>query len=171
MRIPVRCAEAGKGWHQVHAVAALDAARQGFDFGGSLDDAETIAQPLHYGAADEDTAFQRVVNLVADFPGDRSQQIVFRDDRLGAGIHHHEATGTVSILDHAGLGTHLPEQCGLLVTGNPGQRNLRTETGNFGMAVNFTGGTHFRQHAARYAHDLEQFVVPLHGVDIEQHGA
>ncbi|MNS73797.1 hypothetical protein D3C72_1072480 [compost metagenome] len=57
--IPVRCAQAGEGGHH------HDTATVGHAFGKLLhlaavfDGAQAVAQPLHYGAADEDAAFQR----------------------------------------------------------------------------------------------------------------
>ena len=45
---------------------------------GVVDDAEAVAQPLHRGAGDEDRAFHRVGDGVAELPRDRREQAVDR---------------------------------------------------------------------------------------------
>ena len=47
-----------------------------------LDDAQPVAQPGHDRPADEHAAFERVLDLATELPGDRRQQLVLRLDRL-----------------------------------------------------------------------------------------
>ena len=58
--VPLRRAESGEGRHQVDVAGIGHAGGQGFDVGGAFDDAESVAQPLHRGAAHEHAAFERV---------------------------------------------------------------------------------------------------------------
>ena len=170
-RIPVRCAESGEGRHQIDAVAMRHRACQLLDFRGALDDAEPVAQPLHDRAADENAAFERVVDLIADLPRDRGDEIVLRFNRFVARVHHQEATCAVGVLDHAWLGAHLAEQRRVLVAGDTGQWHGGGEQGGFGGAVDGGRRMDFRQHAARDIHHGQQLVVPFQRMDVEQHGA
>ena len=74
--IPVRRAQAGERGHEVDAAAVGHRRRQRLDLGRLRDDAEPVAQPLDHRAADEDAAFERVLGLAADLPGDRREQPV-----------------------------------------------------------------------------------------------
>ena len=126
---------------------------------------------MHYGAGNEDAAFERVVDLVADLPRNRGDEIVLRFDRLVAGVHHEEAARAVSVLHHAGFGAHLAEERGMLVSGDACERNLGGKHGGLGRPIHLRRGAHFRQHAARNIERFEQFVVPLQRVDVEERGA
>ena len=70
--VPVRRAEAHEGRHQVDAAGVLDRARRRLALGGARDEAEPVAQPLHRRAGDEDAALERVLDLAAEAPRDRS---------------------------------------------------------------------------------------------------
>ncbi len=77
-RIPVRRAHADEGRHQINALHRVGFIGKRSGFGGVLDDAEPVAQPLHRGAGDEDRAFERVGALAAELIGDRGEQLVLR---------------------------------------------------------------------------------------------
>src|SRR5205085_8578707 len=100
---------------------------QCFDFVRGGDDAETVAQPLHDRTRDKDASFERILSPFAYAPGDCGEEIIARDDRLRAGVHEHEATGAVSVFDHAGLIADLTKESGLLVACNTGNRNGAAE--------------------------------------------
>ena len=76
--LPVRRAESGQRGNEVHAVRRLDRARQRFGLARLLDDAESVAQPLHRGAGDEDRRLERVRRPAARIAGDRREQSVSR---------------------------------------------------------------------------------------------
>ena len=85
--------------------------------------------------------------------------------------HQHEAARAVGILGHPIAETGLPEQGGVLVTGNAGNWNSDTgEDLRVGMPVDATGWFDFGQHAGRDVHFVEHLPVPLQLLDIEQHG-
>ncbi|MNH06927.1 hypothetical protein D3C79_663070 [compost metagenome] len=89
-----------------------------------------------------------------------------RFDRLVAGVHQQEAAGAVGVLGLAGLHAHLAEQRGLLVASDTGNGDTA-----LGAAVDFRGAAHFGQHLPRDVQHLEHLLVPLKGVDVEEHGA
>ena len=76
VRVPVRRAETGEGGHKDDAAAVGNGGGEGFDFGRAVEDAESIAQPLDGSAGDEDAAFERVIGLAGNSPGDGGEQPV-----------------------------------------------------------------------------------------------
>ena len=170
-RIPVRRAEADEGRHEIDALGGIGLVGKRPGLGGLLDDTQAVAQPLHGGAGDEDRAFQRVGALACELVGDGGEQLVFRGHRRGAGVEQREAAGAVGRLDHAGFEAGLADGGGLLVAGDAGNRDGAAE--QVGHALAEFGGRilHLGQHRARHAHDLQELVVPLAGVDVEQEGA
>ena len=66
--IPMRCAEPGKGGHEVHTAIVRYVGRKLFDFGGTFEKLQTIAQPLGDCAGNEDAAFQRKLRAIAHAP-------------------------------------------------------------------------------------------------------
>ena len=165
----MRRAEAGEGGDEIDAAGVGDLRGERLDIARGLDDAEAVAQPLHDRARDEDAAFQRVFRAVADAPRDRREQIVLRGDGLGAGVHQHEAAGAVGVLHHAGPRASLAEERRLLVARDARDGNRRAEMRC--LAIDLGGRAHLRQHGARNAEEREQVVVPVAGVDVEEHGA
>ena len=111
------------------------------------------------GAGDEHAAFEREFRAAINAPGDGGEQVVFGRHRLGAGVHEHKATGTVSVLHHAGAGAALAEKGGLLIASNAGNWNLAPK--QFGFAHHFTGAPHLGQYTARDLEQLEQFRIPI----------
>ena len=85
----------------------------------------------------------------ADPPGDGGEQVVLRGDRLRAGVHEHEAAGAVGVLHHAGAGAGLPEQRGLLVARDAGDRNRRRRTASFRHTLRSTSAPPAAPSAAR----------------------
>jgi hypothetical protein len=69
--------EAGEGGHEINAAVVGDLRGEFLDVHGLRDEAETVAQPLHDGAADEDRALERVVDPAVDLPGDGGEEVVF----------------------------------------------------------------------------------------------
>lgn len=65
----------------IHAIAIGNSGGHRLGLFGTLNQFEFVTQPLHGGAGHEDTAFQRVINLAVDTPGDGRQQAVFEGTR------------------------------------------------------------------------------------------
>ncbi len=63
--IPLGAAQPGERGHEDDAAAVGHRGGQGPDLGGTLDDAEPVAQPLDGGAGDEGRALERVGHAVA----------------------------------------------------------------------------------------------------------
>jgi hypothetical protein len=70
---------------------------------------------LNHRAPNEDAAFQRILDCVADFPGHRCHQAIGRGSGASPGILQHEASGSVGIFSQAGRGAPLTEQGRLLI--------------------------------------------------------
>ena len=135
------------------------------------DQLDTVTQPLHRRARDEDTALHRVGDLAIKAIADRGQQTVLRTHRLIASVLDHETASTVGALDHARLEAGLADQGRLLVTGHAQHRNAGAE--QHAVGVTELGGTieHLGQQAGRDLEQLEQLFVPLLGMDVEHQRA
>src|SRR5664280_699892 len=71
VHVPFRSAEAGEGRHDDNTTTVRDRTGKSLCFGGILDDAKSISQPLHSRSRDEHAPFQSVCHLAAQSPGDR----------------------------------------------------------------------------------------------------
>src|SRR5690606_4855117 len=120
-----------------------------------------ISQPLYHGTADEYTAFQGVLNFVADLAGSGRHQVVLRQDRLIADIHKHEASGTLRIFYHAYFSTHLSEESSLLVTRNTGNRYFGGQYIACRFPVYFARRFYLRKQAFRNIKKVQQLLVPV----------
>ena len=169
--VPVGGAQAGQRRHEVHAAVVFHRVSQVVDVGRGADQAGTVTQPLDGRATHEDAAFQCVGGLAADLPGHGGQQVVGRFHRGVARVHQQEAAGPVGVLQHALFGTELPEQCGLLVTGNAGDGDVALGVAVGGLAIDLAGALHLWQHGARHAEELQKFVIPVQRVDVVEHRA
>ncbi len=168
---PIGRTEADERRHQVGAATVGHLRGQCLAVTGAFDHAQPVAQPLHHRAGDEDRTFQCVLHPPVQAPGHGGQQAIARAHRLRTGVHQHEAAGAIGVLDHARLEAGLAEQCGLLVTGNAGDRNRVVEEElRPGMRVHGAGVAHLRQHRARDVEQGQQVVVPVQRVDVEQQG-
>ena len=169
--IPVGRAQAGEGGHHHYATAVGYAFRELLHLAAVFDGAQTITQPLHHGAAHEYAALQRKLGCGAGLCGRCGQQAVGRGLKFLARVHQHEAARAIGILGHACLETSLAEEGGLLVARHAANRNFAAQhlSGRFAKV----GGR--RQHLGqqRFGNTQrgQQIVVPLVGVDVEQHGA
>ncbi len=76
--------ETDEGRDEIDSAGVRDRAGQDLRFGGRREDAQLIAEPLHHGAADEDRTFQRVLQAVAEVPGNRGEKPVAGHDRVPA---------------------------------------------------------------------------------------
>ena len=132
---------------------------------------QSVAQPLHDRTADEDTALEGVVHLVADLPRHGRDQVVLREDGLLAAVHQQEAARAVGVLDHARLGAHLAEERGLLVAGDTRNGDLVGEDRGLGVSVDLARGLDLGHHRTRNAEQVEQLLVPIQRVDVEEHRA
>ena len=169
--VPIGGAHAGEGRDEVYAAVVRDRRRQGLDFGGAPDDAEAVAEPLDDGTAHEDGAFQGVIDLVADLPGDGGEEVVLREDGLLARVHQKEAAGAVGVLHAAGFGAHLAEEGGLLVAGDAADGHFMGEERGLGHAVHLGTGTDFGHHRRGDVQQFQEFGIPLQRMDVEQHRA
>ena len=165
----MRRAESGKRRHQMNAAAVRYLVRQRFDIGRFLDNAETIAEPLHHRAGDEDTALESVLGALSCTPRDGSEKFVLGSNRFGARLHEHKAAGAISILHHAGLRADLTEQRRLLIACDPG--NWDWVSKKRGGSIHFARGTHLGQRRTRNLEKFQQLVIPIASVNIKQHGA
>ena len=169
--VPVGRAHAGEGGDEIDAAVVRDRRGEGLDLGGTPDDAEAVAEPLDDGTAYEDGAFQRVIDLVANLPGDGGEEVVAGEDGLFARVHQEEAAGAVGVLDGAGLGAHLAEEGRLLVARDTADGDLMGEDGGLRDAVDLGAGTDLGHHRRRDVQQRQELGIPLQRVDIEQHRA
>ena len=170
VRVPVRSAQAGKGRHEIHAAGIGNAGGELLDVDRFADEAQAVAQPLHYRAAGEDAPFQREL-LRTRLRRASGDQAALGRDRLAAGVQKQEAPGAVGVLRHARLVAGLAEERRLLVAGDSGDGDFGAENVLRGRAVDMGGGKHLGKHRARHAEDSKQLLVPFAAVDVVEHGA
>ena len=168
--IPVGRAQTGEGGNHIAAVGILDLAGIVLGVGSGLDDLQLIPQPLNGGTGYEYGAFQSVFHLAVEAPGDGGDQAVLREDGLFAGVHQQEGTGAVGVLGFTGMVASLAEKGRLLVTSSTGDLDGSAQQGGIGLAVNTAGGHGGGQHATRNIQFLQDVLIPLQGVDVEEHG-
>ena len=172
VRTPVRCEQAGEGWHEVGAAIVLDGVGESLDLRGGLEHLEVVTQPLDQRPGNGDRALEGVNGgLVADLVADGGQQTILGEDGLLAGVHQHEAAGAVGVLRHALLEAGLAEGGSLLVTEDAGDRGVDQQAVLAAVAIDLGGGLDLGEHRLRDTHDLAHRVVPLEGLDIHEHGA
>src|SRR5215210_2216525 len=128
IRIPVRRSEPHECRDEVDIVVGVEALGEILGLGGALYDSQAVPEPLNRRPGYEDGAFQRVLDrLVAQAPGDGSQELVLALYGFGAGVHEGEGARTVSVLGESLLKGDLAEKGGLLVSGDPSDRDLSPE--------------------------------------------
>ena len=143
--------------------------------GGPTDDAQLVAQPLHRRAGDRDRTLKgvngfRVTELVAH----RGQQTIATADDLLAGVEEEEVARAVGVLGLAGLEADLAHHRGLLIAEACRHRDGPTHRSvHEGRSVRLggRGRADGREHLARNPEEGQQFVVPIQGLQIHQHGA
>ncbi len=146
-------------------------AAKGPDLGGSLDDAQAVAKPLHGGSGDEDGALERVVGALDLASCHGGEQAVARNRGAMARVHQEEAARAVRVLGESGSVACLPEKRGLLVPGHARDRNAFGQAGAAGLAEDLAGEGHPGQDRARNVEDRQELIVPIEIVDVEEEGA
>ena len=88
-------------------------------------------------------------------------------DLLLACVHDEEAAGAVSVLQLAGLETCLAHEGCVLVAEHSADEGA-LEAGDLDFAEELAAGADLRHHLARHIEELQQFVIPIEGVEIHQ---
>ena len=144
-RVPVRGAQAYERRHHIHAVILGHARRRRRRVGRAGDHLEAVPQPLDGRSGDENGALHRIGDATADPVSRRRQHAVCGSHGRVSRVQQEKAAGAVGGLRHAGLKARLPDERGLLITGDAGNRQRLTEEGGVGRAVDLAAVTH---HAA-----------------------
>ena len=122
-------------------------------------------------AADEDAAFESVIGVVADFPGNGCDEAIGGCGGAQAGVLQEEASGAVSVFGEAGSGAALAEERGLLISGDAGEGDSVEAGDGCDFTVNFARAADFRKQGCGDAKKREDLLIPAAGADVEQHGA
>ena len=166
VRVPVGSAKAGEGGDEIDAAVVGDLGGKGLYVGRLPDEPEAVAQPLDDGSGHEDAALKSVVHAVADLPCYGREELVLGGNGVAAAVHEEEAAGAVGVLDISGLGAHLAEEGGLLVS--CGSRYGRAAE-KVAETIDLAAGAHLGHHRCGDAEQIEELFVPAEGVDVEQH--
>jgi hypothetical protein len=166
--IPIGGTQPGERGDKRHASIVGNRVSERFDVCGSLDDAQTIAEPADRGPADEDRTFEGVFGGRAKPPSDRGQQFVLRSDCHGPSVHQHEAARAISVLGPTGGKTILSEERRLLIARDAREFDSTEWQVRRHFAVDFARGTNLRHDFARHVQQPKQFVVPIAGVDVHE---
>ena len=169
--LPVGGAQSGEGRHHHHAARVGHALGQLLHLAAVLDGAQPVAQPLDHGAAHEDAAFQRIGRRSGGLCRSGGQQAVGGGLEHAARVHEHEAARAIGVLGHAGRKAGLAEEGALLVAGHAADGDLAAQHLGCRAAEIGGGRQHLGHQRARNLQQRQQIVVPLVGVDVEQHGA
>jgi len=105
----------------------VDAPRHGLRLGGCGDDAQSVAQPLHRRAGDEDAALEREHRLAARTTGERREETALGVGAALPGVEQQKRAGAIGVLRLSGLPAALTEQRGLLISRYAADRQLRAE--------------------------------------------
>src|SRR5215203_5279413 len=172
VRVPVRRPEAHERRDEVHVVVGVEARGELLRLLGVLYDAEAVTEPLHRRAGYEDGPLERVLGrLVAEAPGNGSEQLALALYGFGASVHESEGARAVCVLRQALLEGHLAEEGGLLVACDARDRDLGAEDLGVGVPIDKGARLDLRQHLARHTSEhLEQLVVPLEVEDVVHEG-
>ncbi len=90
---------------------------------------------------------------------------------MRAGIHQEKAAGAVGVFRHARGEARLPEGRGLLVARDARNRDRPAEQRGVGLPKEAGRRQHLRQQGTGHIEGAQQVIVPLAGMDIEQHRA
>ena len=133
---------------------------------------QLVGHPFQSGSRAVDVTLETVICLAEGGESYARHQALGSRLWLFADVHHDARPGAVSHLAAAFLETHLTGQCSVAVAEYTRNGN-RTGEQSFtcGLAVGGVAGAHVGHHAAWDVEQLQQVVVPLHGVDVEQHGS
>ncbi len=173
IRVPPGRAEPGEGRHDHDATAVGHRRGERAGLGSRVDDAETVAQPLHGRTGDEDRALERVRDAaVGQLPRHRGEQALRRRGAPIAHVHEHEAAGAVGVLRHAGREARLAEQGGLLVAGHAAHGDAGRHAARRAGGADHAAARHDRgQRVDGHPEQRAQVGVPLAGADVAQHRA
>ena len=107
----------GEGRHQHHAAAVRHRLRQGVDLIRSLNDLQTVPQPLHHGSCIEQAALKAVGGRAVSIgPAEGAEQSSVGAADAVAGVDHQKGSSAVGAFGFAGLQTELTKGRGLLIT-------------------------------------------------------
>ena len=169
--VPMRCAQARKGGHDITAVGVLDLLGHVLGIAGFFQQTKLVPQPLDGRTCHKNRTFQRILHLFALTARNGRDQPVFRGDRRFAGIHQQKSARAKGVFGFAGSKAGLPEQCRLLVA---------RRTCNFDGCAKMDGvrfrikaaGRHRRgQHTAWDVQLPQNLLIPCESVNVEQHRA
>ena len=144
--IPMGRSQSHEGRDEKYTAVVRHRVRQRFDFMGSSNHPQSVAQPLDDRAAHKDAAFEGILGYIFDFPGNRSNQPIGGRHRASTSVLQHETSGAVGIFRQAGMGASLAKQRRLLIPGNACERNSFQSLHRTHFSVNLAGGSHIRHH-------------------------
>ena len=135
LAVPIGCRKAAESRHEVDACRIRDTLGDPFGLFERVEDLESAPQPFECDACHEDAAFERVSDMIAEFPGDGGVESVVRLHVAIARVEEEERALSVGVLRRAGREAALAEEVGLLVAEDAVDGNLRAEDSGRGHAV------------------------------------
>ena len=171
--IPIGCTEPGERGNEDDAAAVGHRLGKRLRLARTRDDLQTIAQPLHRCAGDEDRALERIrQRAVVAAECHRREQAARRGHRALAGVDEQEGPRAVGALGIAGREPGLPHEGGLLVPGDPGDGQVEPEEGGRIRAADLAVRRHdLGQRIEGHAEECRELRAPLPGADVEQQRA
>ena len=166
--VPVRRAKSGKCRHHIAAIGIFYFLRHILRVRRRVNQAQFIPEPLDCRSRNEYGAFQRIIYLAIQPPGNGGYQAVIREHRLLPGIHQQEAARSICILCLPCLKAGLSEQGRLLVAGCPGDWNRTAEVRRVRLPVDAAGLLHLGQHRGRNIQQLQNLLIPLQSIYIKE---
>src|SRR6266545_67388 len=166
---PVRGEQAGEGRYEIGPAVVLHGLGEILHLGRRLDQPQVVPQPLHEGAGDGDRSLQAVHSgLAADLVPERRQKPALGLDGCRSRVQEQEVPRPVGVLGIADIERGLAEYGRLLVAEVAGYRDPRQRA--LGLAVDLARGLDLRQHGPGDAHDAQDLVVPIEGLQVHEHG-
>ena len=126
-RIPVRRAQASKCGNKIHTPRIVNRLGQGLGLSGSINNLQTIAQPLNRCARAEHRAFKRVGYTSRRSTRKRRQQTMRGRHRPITRLKKCKTPRAIRIFNITFENAPLPKKRGLLIARNPPNGNARRQ--------------------------------------------
>src|SRR6185369_572226 len=127
MRIPIGRSQPYESRNQINTARIRNLLRQGFRLGRSLDELQTVPNPLDCRAADKDRPFQGVNRLAMGIASQCGQKFVLGKEEFLPQVQQQETSGTISVFQGPGCVTTLSEEGRLLISGDTADLNTPTQ--------------------------------------------
>ena len=168
---PIRGSQPNERGHEVHPGVVGNAAGVSLALGRRSQESKTVPQPLHGGACDEYASLEGVGRLAQGATRRGCEHARWRCRDPIPGQHEQEGPGPIRVLGQSRRNAALAEERGLLIAGEPGNRERVSEMGGIRLSDRTRRAHYVRQYLTRHPEDAQQLGLPVAGAEIVEQGA